>query len=444
MRHETISNRLPSDYFNGKDGSSYRFTILKDIAVAGSGEPVPYQDAQHRNEVLELYNKYPEVALYIHFPWCAEHCSYCHYYRSSMVKRSEIQTMLDAEKQHARMLDEWIGLRGKQVPSIYFGGGTPTVVQAEMMEDTIAYYVENYRKNPECEVCLEASILTLKPKKIDILEKYINRLSIGVQSFDDRMLEIVERKHRRAQAIEVLKEVVPRFPSVNVDLIYGLYTQGLDAWLETVETAISLRIPSLTIYRLDIRETPSIIGLYRGEPEKFPDEPMCRRMYEEARSMLEAAGYRENLVGWFLLPQVTDTTVYRERWEKQSPCIAFGNGLHNYAADHFYETFMDKEKYIASVNAGQLPVEHMYPLSMKKQLVWYVMAQLKSNSPVYMSVIKDRFGEDLAKWFRMLVDNYLIWGVLEESGEENRRIELNSAGHYILEWLLLDLIAALK
>jgi oxygen-independent coproporphyrinogen-3 oxidase len=441
MRQEPFINHLPDDYFTGKDGTTYRFTILKDIAVAGSAAPVPYEENRHREEVLGLYGKYRDFTLYVHFPWCVEHCSYCHYYRSSMVKRQELSAMLDAERRHAQMMDEWIDLKNRDIRSIYFGGGTPTVVPANMMEETMGYFVERYGVRGDCETCAEASIITLKSKKIDILERYINRLSLGVQSFDDRILKVVERKHTGSQAREVLREVVPRFPSVNVDLIFGLYTQGLDVWLESVETAIQLRIPSLTIYRLDIRETPAIIDLFRKEPEQFADEQMCRRMYEEARTMLEAAGYRENLVGWFLLPQVKDTTVYRERWEKQSPCIAFGNGLHNYAADHFYETFMDKDKYIGAVNAGKLPVEHIYPMTAEKQLIWYVMAQLKSNSPVYRSVMKERFGPDLLQWFLGLIRNYISWGVLEESGD---RIDITTDSHYILEWMLLELIAALR
>jgi oxygen-independent coproporphyrinogen-3 oxidase len=349
--------------------------------------------------------------------------------------------MLEAEKEHARMMDEWIDLPNRNMRSIYFGGGTPTVLPADLLDETIGYYVEKYKDDDECEVCLECSPITLKPRKIEILERYIDRLSVGVQSFNDRILNIVERKHTGAMAEEVLTEVIPRFPSVNVDLIYGLYEQSLSDWLASVETAVKLKAQSLTIYRLDIRDVPAIIRSFRQEPEKFPDEPMSRRMYEEARQMLFAAGYRENLVGWFLLPQVKDTTVYRERWEKQSPCIAFGPALHNYAADHFYETLPGHDEYIAAVNAGKLPVKHIYPLSPEKQLTWYVLAQWKSNSPVYKSVIIERFGQDPFNRFMGLIANYLTWGVLIESGD---KLEITEEHHYLLEWVLVELIHSLK
>ncbi|MGE5343978.1 MAG: coproporphyrinogen-III oxidase family protein [Candidatus Omnitrophota bacterium] len=428
--------RLPENYFDGKDGESYRFTILKDIAIAGS-EPLAYDESK-RHSILELYPKYKDFALYVHFPWCAEHCSYCHYYRGP-IKRSEYEKLLAAERSHLQMLDDHIGLHNKNVRSIYFGGGTPTVIPNDLLEESLAYYGK-YRSD-DCEMCVESSIVTLTDKRIEVLEKYVNRLSIGVQSLNDLILQIIERKHKAAQAEEVLQEVIPRFHSVNVDLIYGLYTQNLDDWLTTIRKTIKLKAQSLTLYRLDIRETPSIMTLFRQEPEKFPDEPMCRRMYEEAKKMLEDAGYRENLVGWFLLPQVKDTIVYRERWQKQSPCIALGPGLHNYAADHFYETLTDRDQYMAAVESGALPIQHVYDMTPKKQLVWYVLAQWKSNDPVYQSVITQRFGPELLNWFKGLIRNYLNWKVLEESED---KITVKEESHYFIEWVILELIAALK
>ncbi|MCK5056622.1 MAG: radical SAM protein, partial [Candidatus Aminicenantes bacterium] len=280
MRKNDISTTvLPKNYFEGKDGTNFRFTILKDVAVAGNANPIPYEDS-NRDEILGLYDKYKDFTLYIHFPWCIEHCSYCHYYRGPILKQDELKRMLGAERKLAEMMDEWIDLKNRNINSIYFGGGTPTVITAELLEEALEFWVGRYGQKGDCEICVESSIITLRPKKIDILEKYVDRLSIGVQSFDDRILKIVDRKHTAAQAEEVLKELVPRFPSVNIDLIYGLCEQSLDGWLKTVETGINTKAQSFTIYRLDIRDVPSIINTFRQEPEKFPDEQMCRRMYE--------------------------------------------------------------------------------------------------------------------------------------------------------------------
>jgi len=439
MKESDALKGLPDNYFEGKDGESYRFTILKDVATADTN-PIPYDDSMQES-IFGLYGKYKDFALYVHFPWCAEHCSYCHYWRGGVIKRDEYERTLAAERLHAKLMDEHIDLVNREIRSIYFGGGTPTVIPNDLLEEALEFYAGRYGKHEECEMCVESSIVTLVPKKIEILEKYVNRLSIGVQSFDDRILKIVERKHSVAKTEEVLKEVIPRFHSVNVDLIYGLYSQTLDEWLKSIQKGIELKAQSLTIYRLDIRETPSIINQFRTEPEKFPDEQMCYRMYAEAKKMLLAAGYRENLIGWFLLPQVKDTTVYRERWQKQSPCVSFGPGLHTYAEDHFYETLPDRVDYINAIEAGKLPIKHIYEMTPKKRLVWYVMAQWKSNSPVYKSVIVERFGEQLLSWFMNIIRNYISWTALTDSGD---KIIVTEEYHYILEWILLELIEALR
>lgn len=441
MKEDKVITYLPDDYFEGKDGTNYRFTILKDIAAAGAGPPILYDDS-HQDDILGLYDKYKDFALYVHIPWCLEHCTYCHYYRGPVLKRVELENMLAAERDHARLLDKWIRLPSRHVRSIYFGGGTPTVLPPDLLEKSIGWFVERYGgRDDDCEVCVEASPFTLKAKKIDILARYVDRLSVGVQSFDDNILKSMGRKHTGAAAREVLQQVVPRFPSVNVDLIYGLSEQSLDDWLASVETAVQLKVQSLTLYRLDIREIPKIMESFRREPDRFPDEHTCRRMYEQAKRLLETSGYKENLVGWFLLPRVKDTVVYRERWEKQSPCIAFGPELHNYAADHFYETLAGHEEYIKAVQAGKLPIQYIYRLTPEKKLTWYVLAQLKSNSPVYKSVIIKRFGRDLLNRFMSSIRNYITWGVLEDSGD---KLELTQDNHYILEWMLVELIGSIK
>ncbi|MCP5054996.1 MAG: radical SAM protein [bacterium] len=439
MTEHKVAGILPEDYFNDKDGTNYRFTILRDIVQSGNNKPIGYNDSYH-DEVIGYYDDYKDINLYVHVPWCVEHCSYCYYYSGGVVKRGVMDRLLEAEKKHAEMMEEKVGFENKTIRSIYFGGGTPTVLPNPLLDDFVGYFANRFGGKEKLEFCVESSIQALNRRKIDILEKYANRVSIGVQSFDNNILKIVERIHSAEKAEEILREMVPRFNSINIDLIYGLHDQSLDLWLDSVQKSIDIGVQSVTTYRLNIRETPAIIETFRKEPDRFPDENMCRRMYEEAREMYEAAGYKENLVGWFLKPQVKDTTVYRERWEKQSPCIAFGPGLDNYAADHFYQSILNHDKYIEAVNAGKLPITLFYKLDLEKQLIWYVLAQLKSNSPIYKDVIVKRFGEKRLDWFMGLARNYIAWNVLIDHGD---RMEFTRENLYILEWMLIEVISYL-
>jgi oxygen-independent coproporphyrinogen-3 oxidase len=166
VKKDTCTICLPSDYFEGKDGTNYRFTILKDIAVTGDEPPITYNDS-HKEYITGLYEKYKKVTLYVHFPWCVEHCSYCHYYRGPIIKRTELENLLRAEKKHAVMLNEWIDLFSRDVPSIYFGGGTPTVIPGDLLAESMGFFVENYRGKGDCEVCSESSVITLPQCKED-------------------------------------------------------------------------------------------------------------------------------------------------------------------------------------------------------------------------------------------------------------------------------------
>jgi oxygen-independent coproporphyrinogen-3 oxidase len=268
------------------------------------------------------------------------------------------------------------------------------------------------------------------------MTQYVNRLSIGIQSFDANLLKVIGRGAINQNTERLINKAVKQFPSVNIDLIYGLQTQTMDAWFRAVQKTIDLGATSITAYRLELRENTPILRSYIKNPEQFPDEMMCRDMYLQAKDMLLKAGYRENLVGWFLLPQVADTQVYRERWEKQTPCVAFGPDVHNYGADHFYDTLANQEAYIAAVNAGKLPIACIGDVNDKKQLIWYALAQWKANQPIYKDILQERFGDDNSEWFLGLIQDYVTWQIIE-TGE---KIQLTETARAMLDWILGDII----
>ena len=426
---------LPKSYFQGKNGLSYRFYVAEDV-VNAVNNLLPYAEAD-RSYINGLYQNQKDVALYVHAPWCVERCTYCYYWGSAEGRR-EMQRLVHSEQRHARLLDDTIDLASKTVRSIYFGGGTPTVLPNDLLEDCLSFFVEQYATTGSCEITCEASVASLNPQKLDIIEKYATRLSLGVQSFNDRLLRLVERSFTGAAAAEMLTSVVHRFPSVNIDLIYGLQSQTEQEWIASVEKAIELLVPSITIYRLEIREGHPLIKAFRAAPDTFPGEYACQMMRREAKSKLESAGYRENLVGWFLRPNVADTTVYRERWEKQTPCIAFGPGVHNYGADHFYYSTADKLAYITEVDNGRSPVQGVCRLNLEQQLIWYVMAQWKSNSSVSTAAICTRYGVPLLEWFMQLIRDFVRWGLLLFVQDT---ITLTDDGRSLLEWMLQDMIS---
>jgi len=424
---------VPSDYFRGKSSYRFRFHILEDIVKAGPASAL-HEENGHL-DLVSLYKGTDRLTLYVDVPWCFETCTYC-YYWGKAEGRKKMQLLMDAEIAHSRNMEELLASEQRVYPSIYFGGGTPSVLPANLLQTVLSEFVGRYAEPGLTEVCSEASINSLTPEKTAILENYVTRLSLGVQSFSDRLLNAVARSFDASRAIDMLQELVPRFDSVNIDLIFGLQNQTMDDWLQTIETAISLQVPSISIYRLEIRTTP-LMEEYKKDPDSFPDEVTCQMMRFSAQARLNQAGYEENLVGWFLKPSVRDTVVYRERWQKQTPCIAFGPGVHNYGADHFYYNANHRDTYIAGVGNGEFPIDGFYRLTARKQLLWFALAQWKSNAPLDLGASSSRFGDDVCDEFRMRLDKFCDWELLSVQDD---RYSVTEGGKGAVEWVLQELI----
>ena len=205
--------------------------------------------------------------------------------------------------------------------------------------------------------------------------------------------------------------------------------------------AIELGVTSVTIYRLEVRPDQPLMADFLKSPQSFPNEQACLEMRCSAKRLLEQAGYQENLIGWFLKDQAADTVVYRERWQNQSPCVAFGPGVHNYGADHFYYNFTDQLAYIDSVSEGIHPTEGVIMMGPQEQMVWFVMCQLKSKAKVSRFEVERRYGVEnekrLEEWTKPLQEMGLLIG--NEEG-----VKLSEEGSCVLEWCIQDLLEQLK
>lgn len=427
--------KLPLPALDDRTPRNYRFHIFEDVVRAGNAAPVPFEHHKDLAALKQFYAQSSSVTLYVHTPWCIEECTYCHYW-GKMEKRAQMEELCAAERAHAELVDELVDLKHKTVPSIYFGGGTPTVLPASLLEQQLAFFTQSYPLSPGAEICVEGSVGTLNHEKFDILEKYATRLSMGIQSFSDRLLARVARTFSREKATDVLQEAVKRFPSVNIDLIYGLETQTMADWIETIEHSIALGVPSITLYRLEVREEPPLVRAYIENAAAFPDELTCGQMRTRAKELLEQHGYRENLVGWFLKPQVEDTVVYRERWERQTPCIAFGPGVQSYAADHFYTNVSDRDEYLARLRARELPIGPMYRMSQDRKLGVFVIAQWKSGRAIDLTCLEERFGAK-AREFVAHAERLQGWNLVRIV---EGQAALTEPGKLTLEWILRDFI----
>lgn len=240
----------------------------------------------------------PPLSLYIHFPWCEKKCPYCDF-NSHQIKDVDStpgakvsQGFDEARYIKALITDletELPRTWGRQVHSIFIGGGTPSLLSAEGMNELLSAVRARVNLEPNCEITMEANPGSVEAEKFAGFAKAgINRVSLGIQSFQDTQLKALGRIHNGVQAKHAIEIALQHFKSVNLDLMYGLPNQTLEAAKADIETALSFKTPHLSFYNLTLEPNT----YFANFPPKLPNEDEIDAIFEQNLALLEQAGYR--------------------------------------------------------------------------------------------------------------------------------------------------------
>ncbi|MBU3636108.1 radical SAM family heme chaperone HemW [Polynucleobacter sp. es-MAR-4] len=238
----------------------------------------------------------PPLSLYIHFPWCEKKCPYCDFNSHQVKDRSENskngQGFDEARYINALIADletELPRTWGRQVHSIFIGGGTPSLLSPEGMDYLLSAVRARVNLEPNCEITMEANPGSVEAEKFAAFAKSgINRVSLGIQSFQDAQLKALGRIHNGNEAKRAIEIALQHFKSVNLDLMYGLPNQSLEAAKADIETALSFKTPHLSFYNLTLEPNT----YFANFPPKLPNEDEIDAIFEQNLALLEAAGYR--------------------------------------------------------------------------------------------------------------------------------------------------------
>ena len=232
----------------------------------------------------------PPLALYIHFPWCEKKCPYCDF-NSHQVKDG-VQGFDEERYIKALITDletELPRIWGRQVHSIFIGGGTPSLLSPTGMNDLLSAIRARVNLEPGAEITMEANPGSVEADKFAAFAKSgINRVSLGIQSFQDEQLKALGRIHNGEEAKQAIAIAVENFKSVNIDLMYGLPNQSLAAAKADIETALSFNTPHLSLYNLTLEPNT----YFANFPPKLPSEDEIDAIFEQNLELLTAAGYK--------------------------------------------------------------------------------------------------------------------------------------------------------
>ena len=235
----------------------------------------------------------PPLALYIHFPWCEKKCPYCDF-NSHQIKDSQESANGFDEQRYIKALitdleTELPHTWGRQVHSIFIGGGTPSLLSPEGMDQLLSAIRARINLEPDAEITMEANPGSVEAEKFAAFAKCgINRVSLGIQSFQDEQLQALGRIHNGAEAKRAVQIALDHFKSVNIDLMYGLPNQNLESAKADIETALSFNTPHLSLYNLTLEPNT----YFASFPPKLPSEEVIDAMFDQNVDLLTKAGYR--------------------------------------------------------------------------------------------------------------------------------------------------------
>ena len=358
------------------------------------------------------------VGLYLHIPFCESKCIYCDFNSyAGMEHKFEpfVRALVrDIERGASRDLPGTPTCEGAEISTIFFGGGTPSVLTPGQIGRILAAARQRYSIKAGAEVTMEANPGTISLEKFEgYLAAGVNRLSMGVQVLDDRMLKKLGRIHTAEGALESYRLARQAgFENINLDFIYGLPGQDLPHLESVVEGLLEVDpLPDhLSCYSLIVEEnTPLFTGVERGLIS-VPGQDEVADMYEHICRTLPQAGYEQyEISNWSRGKQCAHNLVY---WH-DGRYLAFGPGASGYWGDVRYTTLLSPGDYIRSVVQGESVIAERTEVSRQDEMSEVMMLGLRLNEGVSLTYFEGRFGAALHDVYGEAVEEFVGLGLLE-------------------------------
>lgn len=352
------------------------------------------------------------AGIYIHIPFCRQKCYYCDFYKT--VNTSLLTDFIRALRAEIQLQKNY--LEGEQVETIYFGGGTPSVLTKEYIIEIIGFLREVFPVSPGCEITFEANPDDLTPHYLaDLYSAGIRRLSIGIQSFNDVLLKKMNRRHNAIQAVEAIKNAAATgFSDISADLIYGLPGLTKSGWKANLQTVFSLPITHLSAYHLTYHEgTPFYTWLKKGTL-KPATEPTSIAHFETLMKMAAEYGFEHYEISNFAKNGLYSK--HNSSYWTGKKYLGLGPSAHSFNGFSRQWNVSHTEKYIRLLEQSQLLFEEEL-LSEENRLNEYILTGIRTKWGVSAAEIQNRFGPEKAAYFQQNMEKYLDKKLAIKTGE---------------------------
>jgi oxygen-independent coproporphyrinogen-3 oxidase len=327
------------------------------------------------------------AGIYLHIPFCKQACYYCDFHFStSLKKKEELINALAKELQLRK--DEF---KNRAVETIYFGGGTPSLLTNDELQFLIDAVYKNFTIIEKPEITLEANPDDLsKDRLVELSKSPINRLSIGIQSFFDADLKLMNRAHNAEEANICLEQATTYFDNISLDLIYGIPGASNERWLENIETALSYAIPHISSYALTVEPKTALASFIQKGIIEAVDDDKAHEQFHILKDKLEAEGFTHYELsnfgkeGYFS----KNNSAY---WQGK-PYLGIGPSAHSFNGQQRGWNVRNNTKYIKGIQSNTLPME-TETLTKTDQYNEYIMTGLRTIWGVSFIKIQRDFGK---------------------------------------------------
>jgi oxygen-independent coproporphyrinogen III oxidase len=356
--------------------------------------------------------------LYFHIPFCRSRCSYCHFislpHNRLVADRYAKAVLRELEYSAKTTIGE------ESVDSIYFGGGTPSIVAAKHILDILQFSRNYLRISEDCEISIEANPGTTSETKIASYRRGgINRVSMGAQSFSDRELAGVGRVHSAKMIFDSLPLLRNGgFENINLDLMLGLPHQTRESWKRGLENVVRLEIPHLSVYMLDLDDACPLQAKVEDGAIVLPEDDLISDLYVETIEILESFGYQQYEISNFARPGYACR--HNLKYWRREPVYGFGLGSHSFNGNARWANISKMDDYLAAVESGRNAETWRERIDADHALQESLFLGLRLTEGVDWNVLQSVFGAQKLSEYESAMQDWLKKGLLQKHGTSMR------------------------
>lgn len=366
------------------------------------------------------------AGIYFHIPFCKTRCSYCDFY--STTDKNKVPELIKAEIKEIELRSNY--LSNETIETIYFGGGTPSLISQGNIEKLINTIYKNFKVEANPEITIEVNPDDINSTKIKSYANIgVNRISVGLQSFNNDILSFINRRHDVAKsinAIEIIKNA--GFKNISVDLIYGIPNLSIKDWENTIDKTLGLNIQHISAYHLSYEKGTKIHAqLLKKEINQISDvesfaqyKLLCRKLKKHNFEHYEISNFSlKNL-------ESKHNSAY---WQNKK-YLGIGPSAHSFDGNSRQWNIKSLNKYIESINSEKKYFSQEF-LTENQKYNEFILTHLRTNKGLTINYLKLCFNKNIQNHFLSSVNKYL----------DNGKIKINNKGNYLItekDWFISD------